>query len=214
MRHRAPNHGPAVLIGAVIAAVAVAVAAFAQTPPLISPEAQKRIIDAPGVPVFGASSPEVVVVEYFDFNCPFCRKLAPSFLALLKADPKVAVVYKDWPIFGGVSVYAAQCALAAQWQGQYGRAHEALISAPRLSENGQVDEALRRAGIDVSRIHQDLHQHGAEIESLLTRNSNEARALGIRGTPGILVGRQTVSNVADLPDLQAAVSTARASLTR
>src|SRR6266436_9341275 len=98
------------------------------------------------------TSPEVVVVEYFDFNCPFCRKLAPSFQALLKSDPKVAVVYKDWPIFGGVSVYAARCALAAQWQGQYGKAHEALIAAPRLSQNGQVDEALQRAGIDMSQI--------------------------------------------------------------
>ena len=212
MNHRAPNRGPAALLGAAI--VAVAVTAFAQTPSLISLDAQKRIIDAPGVPVFGATSPEVVVVEYFDYNCPFCRKLAPSFRSLLKSDPKVAVVYKDWPIFGGVSVYAARCALAAQWQGQYGKAHEALIAAPRLSQNEQVDEALQRAGIDVSRIHRDLHQHDAEIESLLTRNSNEAQALGIRGTPGILVGRQTVSNVADLADLQAAVSNARASLTR
>jgi protein-disulfide isomerase len=133
--------------------VAVSVTAFAQTPSLISLDAQKRIIDAPGVPVFGATSPEVVVVEYFDFNCPFCRKLAPSFRSLLKSDPKVAVVYKDWPIFGGVSEYAARCALAAQWQGQYGEAHEALIAAPRLSQNGQVDEALQRAGIDMSQIH-------------------------------------------------------------
>jgi len=99
------------------------------------------------------------VVEYFDFNCPFCRKLAPSFRSLLKSDPKVAVVYKDWPIFGGVSVYAARCALAAQWQGQYGKAHEALIAAPRLSQNGQVDEALRRdphyqpALLAVARVH-------------------------------------------------------------
>src|ERR1700722_649425 len=99
MHHRTPKRGPAALIGAVIAAVAVAAAAFAQTPSFISLEAQKRIIDAPGVPVFGATGPEVVVVEYFDFNCPFCRKLAPSFRALLKADPKVAVVFKDWPIF-------------------------------------------------------------------------------------------------------------------
>ena len=55
----------------------------------------------------------------------------------------------------------------------------------RLSQNEQVDEALQRAGIDISRIHRDLNQHGAEIESLLTRNSNEAQASGIRGTPGI-----------------------------
>ena len=104
--------------------------------------------------------------------------------------------------------------MAAQWQGKYGKAHEALIAAPRLSRNEQVDETLQRADIDVSRIHRDLNQHGGEIESLLTRNANEARALGIRGTPGILVGRQIVSNVADLADLQAAVSNARASQTR
>ena len=207
INRRVRIHGPVALLGAAI--VSVAVAAFAQTPSLISRDAQRRIIDAPGVPVFGATSPDVVVVEYFDFNCPFCRKLAPSFRALLSADHKVAVVYKDWPIFGGVSVYAARCALAAQWQGQYEKAHDALISAPRLSQNGQVDDALQRAGIDIGRIHQDLHQHGAEIEALLMRNSNEARALGIRGTPGILVDRQTVSNIANLADLQAVVSKAR-----
>ena len=207
MNQRVPVHGAVAFLGATI--VSVAVAAFAQAPSLISLAAQKRIIDAPGVPVLGAASPDVVVVEYFDFNCPFCRKLAPSFRALLKTDPKVAVVYKDWPIFGGVSVYAARCALAAQWQGQYEKAHDALISAPRLSQNEQVDEALLHAGLDIGRIHRDLQQHGAEIEALLARNSNEAQALGMRGTPGILVARQTVSNVADLADLQAAVSNAR-----
>jgi protein-disulfide isomerase len=207
MNQRVPVHRAVALLGAAI--VSVAVAAFAQTPSLISLETQNRITNSPGVPVLGATSPDVVLVEYFDFNCPFCRKLAPSIRALLKTDPKVAVVYKDWPIFGGVSVYAARCALAAQWQGQYEKAHDALISAPRLSQNEQVDEALLHAGIDIGRIHRDLQQHGAEIDALLARNSSEARALGIRGTPGILVARQTVSNIADLPDLQAAVSNAR-----
>ncbi len=207
MNQRVPIHRAVVLLGAVI--VSVAVAAFAQTPSLISLETQKRIIDSPGVPVLRATSPDVVAAEYFDFNCPFCRKLAPSFRALLKTDPKVAVIYKDWPIFGGVSVYAARCALAAQWQGQYEKAHDALISAPRLSQNEQVDETLLHAGIDIGRVRRDLQQHGAEIEALLERNSNEARALGIRGTPGILVARQTVLNISDLADLQAAVSNAR-----
>src|SRR5260370_32956004 len=98
MNHRAPNRGPAALLGAAI--VAVAVAAFAQTSSLISLDAQKRIIGAPGVPVFGATSPEVVVVEYFYFNCPFCRKLAPSFSALLNDDHKVAAIVENWRSFG------------------------------------------------------------------------------------------------------------------
>jgi protein-disulfide isomerase len=207
MKQRIPICGLAALLGAAI--VAVALNAFAQSPSLISLDTQKRVVSAPGVPIIGATSPDVVVVEYFDFNCPFCRKLAPSFQVLVSTDPKVAVVYKDWPIFGGVSVYAARCALAARWQGQYEKAHAALISAPRLSQHEQVDDTLRRARIDVSQLHRDLQQHGAEIEALLTRNSNEARAMGIRGTPGILVGREIVSNVADLADLQTAVSNAR-----
>ena len=178
MNKRVSIHSAVVLLGAAI--VSVAVAAFAQTPSLISPQTQKQIIDAPGVPVLGSASPDVVVVEYFDFNCPFCRKLAPSFRALLKSDPKVAVVYKDWPIFGGVSVYAARCALAAQWQGQYERAHDALITAPRLSQNEQVDEALLHAGLDIGRIHRDLQQHGAEIEARLARNSPERPEAGAR----------------------------------
>ena len=82
MSQRVPIHGAVALLGAAI--VLVAVAAFAQTPSLISPQAQKRIIDAPGVSVLGSTSPDVVVVEYLDFNCPFCRKLAPSFQSLLK----------------------------------------------------------------------------------------------------------------------------------
>ncbi len=176
MNQRVPIHSAVALLGAAI--VSVAVAAFAQTPSLISLEAQKRIIDSPGVPELGATSPDVVVIEYFDFNCPFCRKLAPSFRALLKTDPKVAVVYKDWPIFGGVSVYAARCALAAQWQGQYEKAHDALISAPRLSQNEQVDETLLHAGIDIGRIHHDLQQHGARNRS--AAGAKFQRGAGIR----------------------------------
>src|ERR1700692_4503519 len=111
MNHQAPNRGAAAFLGAAI--VAVAVAAFAPLSSLTTPDAQKRIIDAPGVSVLGATSPDVVVIEYFDFNCPFCRKPAPSFRSLLKSDPKDAVVFKEWPIFGEVSIYAARCALAA-----------------------------------------------------------------------------------------------------
>jgi predicted DsbA family dithiol-disulfide isomerase len=61
----------------------------------------------------GAAKPDVTILEYFDYNCPYCRKLAPVLRALLVQDRRVAVVYKEWPIFGGISVYAARSALAA-----------------------------------------------------------------------------------------------------
>jgi len=72
---------------------------------------------------------DVTVVEYFDYNCPFCKALAPAFHAFIDKDHAAAVLYKEWPIFGGVSIYAAQSALAANFQGKYLQAHDALISA-------------------------------------------------------------------------------------
>jgi protein-disulfide isomerase len=196
------------LLFAVLVQALGSVAGAAQTR-LIGVEEQRRILASPGAPALGSTQADLTVVEYFDFNCPFCRELAPAFSKLLETDPKVAVIYKDWPIFGGVSIYAARSALAAGWQGKYARAHEALISAPRLSQNEQVDSVLQRAGIDMARLAKDLQAHGAEIDALLSRNASEAHALGLKGTPGILVGRQVVPNISDLAGLQAAIAAAR-----
>jgi protein-disulfide isomerase len=163
----------------------------------------------PGTPAAGAINADVTLVEYFDYNCPFCKKLAPALQGLLKADARVALVYKDWPILGDVSRYAARLALAAGWQGKYPLAHDTLMAAARLASNGQVDSLLREAGLNMERLHADAKSHGAEIDSLLQRNDTEARALGIRGTPGLLAGRHIINGVYDVPGLEQAVAAAR-----
>jgi protein-disulfide isomerase len=181
----------------------------AQSPPLIPSETQKHILAEPGVPTLGAAGADVTVVEYFDYNCPFCKALAPAFHPFIDKDHAAAVIYKEWPIFGGASIYAAQSALAANYQQKYLQAHDALMNAPRLAENQQVDAALRAAGIDMVQLQKDLIAHKGAIDSLLKRNGTEARGLGLRGTPGILVGRQIVSGISDLAALQSAVAVAR-----
>jgi protein-disulfide isomerase len=162
-----------------------------------------------GAAVLGVANPDVTVVEYFDYNCPYCRKLAPSIHALVNNDHKVAVIFKEWPIFGGVSVYAARSALASQWQGKYLTAHDALIGAPRLSRAAEVDETLQNAGIDLLELKKTLAAHGAQIDAILSRNDAEARSLGMRGTPGLLVGRDVATGIGDLAALQIAVAEAR-----
>jgi protein-disulfide isomerase len=157
----------------------------------------------------GAANAEVTVVEYFDYNCPFCRKLAPSIHALVNNDHSVVIVFKEWPIFGGISVYAARLALASQWQGKYLAAHDALMGAPRLSREPEVDEALQSAGINLLELKRTLAAHGAQIDAILTRNNAEAHSLGMRGTPGLLVGRNVSTGLGDLAALQIAVAEAR-----
>jgi protein-disulfide isomerase len=176
---------------------------------VVPKSAETAILRNPGTPPAGAAHADVTLVEYFDYNCPFCKKLAPALQGLLKADAGVALVYKDWPILSDVSGYAARLALAAGWQGKYLPAHDTLMAAPRLASNGQVDSLLRKAGLDMERLKADAKSHAAEIEALLQRNDTEARALGIHGTPGLLVGRHIINAVYDVPGLEQAAAVAR-----
>jgi len=185
------------------------VAVHAQQLPAISAQTQKSILSEPGVPLLGSSSADVTVIEYFDYNCPFCKALAPILHTFVEKDHASSVLFKEWPVFGGVSVYAAQLALAAQFQGKYLQAHDALMGAPRLGEKSQVDAALRGAGLDMSQLHRDLIAHRTAIQKLLKRNEAEARDLGFRGTPGVVVGRRVVSGISSLETLRAAVALSR-----
>ena len=175
----------------------------------IPKSAEIAILRNPGTPAVGAKDADVILVEYFDYNCPFCKKLAPGLQALLKSDPKVALVYKDWPILSEVSKYAARSALAAGWQDKYLIAHDTLMSASHLASGSQVDALLRGAGLDVDKLMKDRQAHSVEINALLRRNDTEVRALGIRGTPGLLVGRHIINGVYDVAGLQQAVAVAR-----
>jgi protein-disulfide isomerase len=171
--------------------------AAAQDVAIITRAGQKEMLKNPGTPPAGANNPDVVIVEYFDYNCPYCKKIVPTLQTLLAQDPKIAVVYKDWPILGPVSVYAASAALAAGYQGKYLLAHDALISGPRLAKDEQVDGLLQKAGVNMDSLAKDRTAHAAEIAALLKRNDEEAHALTLEGTPGVVVGRQLVAGIAD-----------------
>jgi protein-disulfide isomerase len=175
-------------------------------------EAVAALAQPPAMPAAGAQAADVTIVEFFDYNCPFCKKDAPELSALLLADPKVRILYKEWPILGDVSEYAAHSALAAHWQGKYLIAHDALIGTPHdLDENSQVDDVLKSAGIDLTRLAHDRTAHAAEITAILSRDSKEADSLGFRGTPAFVVGHQLVPRALPLHDLQTLVQTARSS---
>jgi protein-disulfide isomerase len=184
-------------------------AAAAQEVQIITLAGQKQMLAKPGTDPVGARNPDVTIVEYFDYNCPYCKKQVPALQTLLAQDPKIALVYKDWPILGPVSVYAASSALAAQWQGKYLAAHDALISGPRLARNEQVDEILQRAGVNMDTLNKDRTGHAKEIAALLVRNDEEAHALTLGGTPGLVVGRQLVPGITELGYLKQLVANSR-----
>lgn len=183
----------------------------AQDARTVTQQLQARIASSPEIPAAGAQRPDVTIIEFLDYNCPYCKRAAPELQKLLGVDRGVQILYKEWPIFGDASRYAARSALAANWQGKFLVAHKALIGAPHDLDNmSQVDSVLKSAGVDLKQLGIDRARHSAEIDRTLARNAAEARELGLRGTPGFLINRQLLPRSLTLPQLQQLTDSARA----
>lgn len=168
------------------------------------------ILNDPDAPVGGNSKGDVTIVAFFDFNCPYCKKSAPELEKLVKADGRIRLVYKDWPILTPASIHGAQLALAAKYQGQYEQVHHALmgIAGTRASRE-KMTEAVQKSGVDMERLNADMKQHGAEIQSLIQRNLDQADALGLTGTPVYLIGPFKASGALSYEQFRKAVADAR-----
>lgn len=163
----------------------------------------------PGSPIGGNPNGSTDVVEFFDYNCPYCKVVMPRIEQLLKDDPSIRFVYKEWPVLGPGSVMAARIALAAGKQGKYQKYHRELMQVRgRVSEDLALDVA-RRIGLDMEKLILDMESE--EIDEILERNSRLASLLGFSGTPGFVVGEQIVPGAADLKHLKHLVAEAKRS---
>src|ERR1700738_1871770 len=102
------------------------------------------VLRDPDIPVSGNANGDITIVEYFDYQCPYCRKLEPELRQVVQDDGKVRLVQKDWPILGEVSVTAARMALASKYQDKYLAAHEALIGVNSKLTERRLRELLAR----------------------------------------------------------------------
>lgn len=161
----------------------------------------------PGSPVGGNPNGDITVVEFFDYNCGYCKRAAPELSALIEADANVRVVYKEFPILGPSSLLAAKAALAAQRQGKYVVFHEALFELPEISD-ATLEGLSDRLGLDHARLVKDME--GPEIAAQITRDTELARSLDINGTPGFVIGNRLVPGAIDTQTMQQIVEAERA----
>src|SRR5437660_8194779 len=106
------------------------------------------VLRDPDAPVTGNLKGDITIVEWFDYQCPYCRKLEPELRQVVQDDGKVRLVLKDWPILGPVSVVAARIALASKYQGKYDKAHDAMIGVSSTLTEPRIYELLSGAGFD------------------------------------------------------------------
>ena len=150
----------------------------------------------------GASKPDVTLVEFYDYACPYCKASNPALEQLLKEDRGLRVVYRELPILGPDSVAAARLSLAASKAGRFVQFHDALWAAGRPSPE-TVAAASQAAGIPAAA------QQSADIEAELKKNFQIAGALGATGTPLFIVGDRVLNSAVGYEELKKAIAEAR-----
>lgn len=209
-----------VAIGSGVAAVG-AIGAFAgqwfASPAATTPAADESIaksllFNQPQDPVLGNPNGTVPIAEFFDYRCPFCHRMYPLVARLLKEEPDIRYVAKEWPIFGGPSVTAARVALAANWQGKFAAVNAALFTTSAPLDETRIDAAAQSAGVDMPKLRHDLATRDAELKSILGSVATQAASLGLQGTPGFVIGTYLVPGALSYDNLRKVVAEARTRL--
>lgn len=167
------------------------------------------VLRDPEIPAAGNPDGDITIVEWFDYNCPYCRKIDPELRQVVQDDGKVRLVHKDWPILGPVSKVAARMALAAKYQDKFMVAHEAMIGVSSKLTEPRLGELLSGAGVDMDRLKRDLQTNAKAIDGILARNNDQALAFGFRGTPSFIVGKFRVPGVLSMAEFELVIADAR-----
>lgn len=166
----------------------------AQQEKIISKNAD-ALFRSPHAFAVGDPNGDVTVVEFFDYNCGFCRRAMPTVVKLVEQDPKVKLVLKELPIFGDDSEDAAKGALAAHKQGKYFEMHQKLFSEPGKANKDKVLRIANELGLDVPQLEKDMESE--DVKQALDEARELAQKLGLQGTPLYLVGDQTIPGAPD-----------------
>lgn len=171
-------------------------------------ENQRQLLERdPNAPVLGNPEGDVTVVEFFDYNCPYCRRAMSEVQGLLEADENVRLVYREWPILGDGSVFAAKAALAAREQGKYEVFHWALMGMNERAEEASVMRLAEEIGLDIQQLRADME--APEVQDHIDESMRLTRALGFNGTPSFVIGDDLVPGFVEQGELEALVDKAR-----
>ena len=169
------------------------------------------IFNSPRGVVLGNKDGDVTFVEFFDYNCGYCKRAMADMLDLLKTDPKLKVVLKEFPVLGPGSVEAARVAAAARMQDKTGKKylefHQKLLGGRGQADKAHAMAAAKDAGFDMARLEKDLAS--PEVRATIEENFKLAEDMGLNGTPSYVIGKQVVVGAVGLDGLKEKIGVAR-----
>lgn len=145
----------------------------------------KQLFNAKGKPVAGNKDGKIVMIEFFDYQCPHCKDMASAVEGLIKANPDLKVIFAEFPIFGAVSKYAADAAIASVNQGKYYPFHNALLATEDRLTNKKVIEIAKSVGINVAKLRGDMKAKA--ITNQIKDNFDLAGKIKLMGTPAFAI---------------------------
>ena len=176
--------------------------------PIVLSEQYREGLGATDAAILTAAG-DVPIVEYFDYECPYCRKLEPELRQVVFDDGKVRLIWKDWPILGPMSIVATKMVLASRYQNKFIQAHDALMGLNSMLTASRINEVLAGTGVDMDRLKRDLATHEASIRAVVMRNNDQATAFGFKGTPSFIVGKFRVPGVLTMEEFGQVIADAR-----
>jgi protein-disulfide isomerase len=171
----------------------------------------KAIFSSPLQVNLGNPNGDVTFVEFFDYNCGYCKRAMTDMLTLMKDDPKLKVVLKEFPVLGPGSVEAAQVAVAVRMQDKTGKKyldfHQKLLGGRGQADKAHAMAAAKDAGLNMAQVEKDMAS--PEVKATLEESMKLAEALGLNGTPSYVIGSDVVVGAVGLPALQEKINTTR-----
>jgi protein-disulfide isomerase len=172
----------------------------------------KAIFSSPHQVTVGNPRGDVTLVEFFDYNCGFCKRALADKIELMKTDPKLKIVLKEFPVLGEGSVQAAQVAVAVRMQDKtsgkkYFEFHRNLLSGRGTVDKARALAVAKELGFDIARIERDMT--GVEVRTTLEESFKLADAIGINGTPSYVVGTDVVIGAVGAAALRGHINKAR-----
>jgi len=171
----------------------------------------ENLFTSPRQVVLGNPNGNVTFVEFFDYNCGYCKRAMDDMLTLLKDDPKLKVVLKEFPVLGPGSVEAAQVAVAVRMQDKTGKKylefHQKLLGGRGQADKARALAVAKDIGLDMGRLDKDLAS--PEVKATLQESFKLAEALGLNGTPSYVIGDDVVVGAVGLDALKEKVNTSR-----
>ncbi len=171
----------------------------------------RALYSSPHQVTLGNPNGDVTLVEFFDYSCGFCKRAVPDMLTLLKDDLKLKIVLKEFPILGPGSVDAAHVAIAVRMQapdaGKYLAFHEALFGETGGASKEKALAVAKAQGFDMARLDRDMASE--EVTATLAETTQLGESLGIRGTPGYVIGDAIIPGAIGVPALEAQIAAAR-----